>query len=253
MLNPTATLSKIAVVALLFAQACGSSSKSSGNTDVGRPSDANADRGGDATVARDGSPDVVLDGRTGGSDGNVDSRPNAPDTSFDSRINVDSDRDTGSVDTGAADLISRDTGVSDGNSGVTLDSCFADLPAAVGTQLIATKRNSSGTIRIRILLDTENRMGLGYAWGLLRFGAEVNGRVTCITDRKQLNYIPSRHNCTDMASATAGTLRFNLDWPSVSPTRLNIFDGAVQTFGEMVTDVSCTASGRPSCPSNGPC
>lgn len=251
MSSPTATLSKVALVVLLFAQACGSSSKPSGNTDAGKPSDAGVDRG----AVADASPDVVLDGRIAdvSPDISSDSRASVPDAFVDNRINLDSGKDTGGVDTGATDLVSRDTGLSDSNSGVTLDSCFANLPAPEGVQLVATKRNSSGTVRIRILLDTQDRMGLGYGWGLLRFGAEVNGRVTCITDKTQLSYKPSQHNCTDTASAAAGTLRFELGSPSVSPTTLTIFDGAVQTHSEALTDVSCAASGRTTCPNNGPC
>jgi hypothetical protein len=157
---------------------------------------------------------------------------------------------------GPADLAqNRDTV---GNN-TTFDACFADLPSPVGTQMIATKQSSDGRVRIRIALDTEDRMGTSgtYGWGLIRLAVEVDGEVTCMKERTNLKYTGSHHNCSDSATATSGSTTYSLKAPDRSTASITI-DGAGAANGTWtLTDFTCTMAGalaRPAgCRSGAPC
>jgi hypothetical protein len=121
--------------------------------------------------------------------------------------------------------------------------------------MVATKATADGRIRVRIALDTENRMGTSgtYGWGLIRLGVEVDGVVTCIKDRANLGYGGSHHNCSDTASATSGTTTYSFVAPDRSPAALTIKSGGTTTGPFTLTDTDCNYWGLPRCSSGGPC
>lgn len=140
----------------------------------------------------------------------------------------------------------------------SLEACFAGLPAPVGMQMVATKSTSDARVRIRIALDTENRMGTSgtYGWGLIRLGVEVNGVVTCITDRANLKYSGSHHNCDDTATATAGATTYSIVAPDRPSATLTIQGNGTTTGPFTLDDQTCAmtmSAGPVTCRSGGPC
>ena len=192
----------------------------------------------------------------GSSDGAIDRTDARADASPDGM--VDGPPEVGAD--AAADLpLATDSVPEDGAGSGTIESCFVGLPAQVGVQMIATKSTADGRVRMRIALDTEDRMGTSgtYGWGPIRLAVEVDGVVTCITDRSLLRYTGSLHNCGDTATATAGTTKYSITAPDRPTATLTIeADGA--TLGPYtLTDTACTmfwSAGAPiSCRSGGPC
>lgn len=187
--------------------------------------------------------------QTGGSGGNANL-----DGGADLGSGPDATLDTARPD-GPADLAqNRDTG---GNN-TSFDACFADLPKPVGTQMIATKQSSDNRIRIRIALDTEDRMGTSgtYGWGLVRLALEVDGEVTCMKDRTSLKYTGSHHNCSDSATATSGSTTYTIKAPDRSQAQIIINGGTVNGTWSL-TDSTCSMAGSlalpAGCRSGGPC
>lgn len=215
-----------------LAPACGGRG---GTEDGPRPdggSDAGThDSGADAAIARDAT---VEPGRDAAVDGDAAVSPG---------------KDASMADAGADASI----------PGSTLDDCFAGLPAPVGPQMLATKSSADGRLRIRIALDTMNMPGTpGTApWKLIRLGVEMDGSVTCIADAADLAYTASHHNCADKASASAGTMAFNLTTPDRPNATLTARDGGnVVVDSVVLTDVTCTmrtSYGPEQCRSGGPC
>jgi hypothetical protein len=83
----------------------------------------------------------------------------------------------------------------------------------------------------------------------------VGGVVTCVTDRSQLGYVPTHHNCTDTASATAGALRYDLTAPSATATQVSASTSGTTVLGPTtVTTATCTSSApNRLCLRPGPC
>jgi len=198
--------------------------------------------GGTSTARLDASVDLVVadarveDGRDAGADGTVD---------------------VGGAD-GPPDLpIGTDSTLDESSAG-TLESCFVGLPAQVGVQMIATKSTADRRVRVRIALDTEDRMGTSgtYGWGIVRVAVEVDGVVTCITDRGALRYTGSHHNCSDTATVTSGTTTYSFAAPDRPTATLTIDDGA-SVGSYTLTDTTCSMSWSPgvpvTCRSGGSC
>lgn len=172
---------------------------------------------------------------------------------------ADRSPDLGLEDTAVDIPVNHDTAIPDGPASISLDDCFTGLPAPEGTQMVATKSSSNGRYRIRIALDTEDRFGTSgtIPWAMIRLGVEIDGIVTCITNRASLGYVVSHHNCDDTAAATLGTTSYALAAPDRSTTELTINNG-VSTVGPIVlTDTACVMA-RPigpslQCSSGGPC
>jgi hypothetical protein len=143
-------------------------------------------------------------------------------------------------DAGASD-VALDAQTFDGTPSSSLDDCFAGLPKAVGMQLVATKSSADGRVRIRIALDTEHWVSTSgtFAWGLIRFGVEMDGAVTCITDRASLVYQGSHHNCADSATAIAGTTTYSMSAPEWEETSLTITTGGTSAGPYLLTSSSC--------------
>jgi hypothetical protein len=175
---------------------------------------------------------------------------------------IDAAADVGSspdamVDSGRPDSPADRPQTTDTGSTMTLDACFADLPKAVGAQMVATKQSSDNRVRIRIALDTEDRMGTSgsYGWGLIRLAVEVDGEVTCIKDRASLKYTGSHHNCSDKATATSGSTTYSLGAPDRSSTSITIAGSGAANGTWTVTDTTCSMAGSftAECRSGGPC
>jgi hypothetical protein len=125
--------------------------------------------------------------------------------------------------------------------------------------MIATKSTADGRVRMRIALDTEDRMGTSgtYGWYLIRLAVEVDGAVTCITDRSFLDYTGSHHNCSDTATATAGTTKYSITAPDRPTATLTIETDGATTGPYTLSDTACTmywSAGAPiTCRSGAPC
>ena len=242
----------------------GGSSTASGGTSTGGGSTSaggNAGNGGRSTAGSTASSTNSAGGggtagntsnggsQTGGSGGNA-----KIDGGADVGPGPDAMMDSGRPDSPADLPQNSDTG-----STVALDACFADLPKAVGTQMVATKQTSDNRVRIRLALDTEDRMGTSgtYGWGLIRLAVEVDGEVTCIKDRANLKYTGSHHDCSDTATATSGSTTYSLRAPDRSSTSITI-DGSGAANGTWtLTDTTCAMAGSlalpAGCRSGGPC
>jgi hypothetical protein len=157
-----------------------------------------------------------------------------------------------------APLVSDGVTADSGSTG-TFDSCFVGLPAQDGAQMIATKSTADGRVRMRIALDTEDRMGTSgsLGWGLIRLAVEVDGIVTCITDRSALSYTASHHNCNDTATGKSGTTTYALTAPDRSTVTLTIDRNGTPAGPYTLTDTTCTMMWSPTvpltCRSGGPC
>jgi hypothetical protein len=145
--------------------------------------------------------------------------------------------------------------------GPTLDACFTGLRAAVGDFQIGTKTSQDGRYRIRLALETADRIGTSGSkpWAAFRFGIETPDGNLCVTDSAALAaaYKGSLHNCLDSFELTAGGRRFVISHPDTDPTRpvsiLTIFMGATMVAGPItLTSGACTARAA-NCRSGGPC
>jgi hypothetical protein len=198
--------------------------------------------GAGGTIRNDASSDAADDlGSSDGKDAVADSADlGVPDSPADA-----------AVDTSKAD--------GDGPGSGTLDDCFQGLPAPVGLQMVATKATADGRVRIRIALDTEDRMGTSgsYGWGMIRLGVEVDGAVTCIQDRASLKYTGSHHNCSDKATATSGSTTYSFAAPDRPSATLTIESNGTSTGPYSLSDTACTMRNSTGtvlqCRSGGPC
>jgi hypothetical protein len=172
---------------------------------------------------------------------------------------VDRTADAGGADGPLDAPMGTDSAPADGVSSSTLESCFIGLPAQVGAQMIATKSSADGRVRMRIVLDTEDRGGSSgtLAWGIIRLAVEVDGVVACITDRSALRYNGGHHNCSDTATAQSGTTTYSLVAPDRPTTTLTIESDGTTAGPYTLTDATCTmlwSIGTPiTCRSGGPC
>jgi hypothetical protein len=69
------------------------------------------------------------------------------------------------------------------------------------------------------------KTGLSYHWTMVRLGIVIDGAVVCISDRRDLTYTVTHHNCSDVASANAGSTRYDLVRPGDASTELRVFTG----------------------------
>jgi hypothetical protein len=138
--------------------------------------------------------------------------------------------------------------------GGSIDECFANLPGPVGLQQVDSKASADGKIRLRLAFDTEDRGGIETAWALIRFAIEVNGVVTCVKDRQQLNYMVTHHNCLDKASVVAGSVRYDLVAPNFVATQISASMNGASAWGPTtVQTTTCTGAPNPKCLRGGPC
>lgn len=135
-----------------------------------------------------------------------------------------------------------------------LDACFEGLPAPVGLQELAQKSSSDGSTHVRIALDTMGKTGLAYPWTMVRLGVVMGEAVICVTEKRDLTYTVTHHNCSDVASAVAGVTRFDLIKPGDLLSELRIFSGSTLVDSISITTESCIRSDGPgACPLVGPC
>jgi hypothetical protein len=159
------------------------------------------------------------------------------------------DRADASADLGAARDMPTDQAWAD-----LLDVCFEGLPAPVGLQVLANKSSDDGSTQVRLALDTMGKVGLSYAWTMVRLGIVIEGAVTCVTEQSGLTYTVTHHNCNDGATASAGTTRFELVRPGDTASELRIYDGSTLDRAIPLTTASCVRSDGPgACPQVGPC
>jgi hypothetical protein len=159
------------------------------------------------------------------------------------------DRAQASADLGAPRDVATDQAWAD-----LLDACFVGLPAPVGLQVLANKGSEDGTTQVRLALDTMGKVGLAYPWTMVRLGIVIEGALTCVTEKSDLTYTVTHHNCSDGATASAGTTRFELVRPADIASELRIYDGGTLVRAIPLTTASCVRSDGPgACPSVGPC
>lgn len=205
-------------------------------------------------------------GGTGGTTGLDAGRLDATPDQVTADLRIDLGRDLGldtaldgiAADSPADTPLGTDAG-GDTGPAMTLESCFVGLRAQVGAQMIATKSTADGRVRMRIALDTEDRMGTSgsYGWDLIRLAVEVDSVVTCMTDRTMLDYTGSHHNCSDKAIAQSGTATYTVAAPDRPTATLTIESNGTARGPYTLTDTTCTMSMSPgvpiTCRSGGPC
>jgi hypothetical protein len=140
----------------------------------------------------------------------------------------------------------------------SLDDCFAGLPRLGGTQNVDEKLSADGKVRMRVAIETDpNSVGTSgtLPWVLMRFGLQKGGATVCVTDRSQLKYMGSHHNCTDKATATDGNVRYDIVAPDRPGTTVSAAIGATVQWGPiMLNPVTCTTTAASKqCSSGGPC
>jgi hypothetical protein len=136
----------------------------------------------------------------------------------------------------------------------SLDECFAGLRPLVKSSQVATKASGDGKIRVRLALETGDRLGTSgtVPWDLIRFAIEASGATTCITEDAQLVYRGSLHNCNDKASATAGDVHYEMAAPDRMTTQISALMGSTVLWGPItLQNVTCIPDGK--CTSGGPC
>jgi hypothetical protein len=213
-----------------------------------------ASGGGGGSGGASGSGGATGSGGASGSGGQSGSggsnQPGTGGAVVDSGTVADSGADTGSDGPG------NDLPV---GGGPTLDACFTGLRAAEGFFQIATKASADGRYRVRLALETANRVGTSgtSGWGAFRFGIETPAGNVCVTDAAALAtaYKGSLHNCKDTFDLTAAGRRFLITAPDTDAThpisRLTIFMGATMLDGPIeLINGTCT-SNFPTCRSGG--
>jgi hypothetical protein len=164
-------------------------------------------------------------------------------------VPVENDRVDTSVDLGSSSEV-----ISDPAWGALLNACFEGLPAPVGLQILAQKSSGDATTQVRLALDTMGKTGLAYPWTMVRMGVVIDNEVICVTEKNDLAYTVTHHNCNDVASATAGATRLELIRPADGSTELRIFSGSALVNSITLTTRSCVRSDGPgTCPLVGPC
>jgi hypothetical protein len=163
---------------------------------------------------------------------------------------------TGGSGGGVADAgadAGRDSG--GGGGGMTLDQCFANLPAFTERYQIATKVSADGGTRVRVALQAMPG-GVGTSgtipWVFIRFGIERGTTSACVTDAAQLKYMGSLHNCMDKATATAGGIVYSLTAPDRAKTTVAA-TGEAAFPAVSLTNSACKSSDSNACGSGGPC
>jgi len=171
---------------------------------------------------------------------------------------------------GSAGAPGSDGGRADSDLSPSIDDCFKGLRAGVGNFQDATKASSDRRYRMRLALETGDRIGTSgsYAWSAFRFALETPEGVVCVTDEAALatTYVNTHHNCADVLTVTAGDRRYVIQSPDSAidygdptvyrrPGTLTIFSGA-QPIGAAIRldTASCNqASADGKCRSGGPC
>jgi hypothetical protein len=179
-------------------------------------------------------------GGRGGAAGGAGGQGGAGGGSADARAVADAG---GAADLGAGKPADADPGSPRGS----LDECFADLVAALKNaqpvRQIDTKVAADGS-RMRLALEVPPDLaGLATPWRLARFGLEREGRTLCVTERAQLEYTVTHHNCKDSARVTAEGVRYEISGPDQMGTTVSASMGATRLWGPLgFTSTSCASS-----------
>jgi hypothetical protein len=162
-------------------------------------------------------------------------------------------------------------GVGGGGVQPGLDACFAGLRAGQGAYQVATKASADKSYRMRLALETADRLGTSgtKAWRAFRFGLETPTGNVCITDEQALldAYQVTHHNCADVMTVAVKSVRYVIEQPDTMvdyenptiwtrPGTLKVFvDDQMVGNSIHLETVSCdrTADAEGRCYSGGPC
>jgi len=162
-------------------------------------------------------------------------------------------------------------GLGGGGGQPGLDACFAGLRAGEGLYQVATKASADKSYRMRLALETADRLGTSGTkpWRAFRFGLETPTGNVCITDEQALldAYQVSHHNCSDVMTVAVKSVRYVIEQPDTTVDYENLSlwtrPGTLKVFvdDQMVGNpirletVSCDRTPDPEgrCHSGGPC
>jgi hypothetical protein len=260
-LRPPTLLATLLLAPTWILAACGSddgdespaggSAGSAGSATAGSSSGGSSARGGSGGSGKGGSSDG---GAPSGSAGNSATVGGAGGSAGD----VGAGGSAGSDQPGA------------GGAGGSLDDCFEGLRDPVGAFQDAEKASLDTTYRMRVALETGDRLGTSgtYAWLPIRLGLQTPDGIVCITDEELLAaaYTGSHHNCGDVLSFSDGGRDYTITSPDttvdyvdptiwVRPSMLTISEGAETLVGPLRLDttVCITPNVNDNCSSGGPC
>jgi hypothetical protein len=169
---------------------------------------------------------------------------------------------------GGAGAPMSDAGRTDGGT-QSIDDCFKGLRAGVGWFQDATKASIDKRYRMRLALDTGDRVGTSgtFGWAAYRLALETPDSVVCVQEAALANaYQVTHHNCMDVLTVVVGDRKYVIQNPDSAidyvdpnawrrPATLTIFVGA-QPIGPAVRldTTSCNLAGLDGkCRSGGPC
>ena len=142
----------------------------------------------------------------------------------------------------------------------TIETCFANLRAGMGSYQVGTKTTGDGQTRYRLALETADRFGTSGTrpWGAYRFAIETPSGNVCVTASGLFNaYRTSHHNCMDRFEVSLGGGRRVLieapDFDGSRAARVSVFLGTTILLDKVqALPSSCAGSSTP-CRSGGPC
>ena len=144
-------------------------------------------------------------------------------------------------------------------AGGTIESCFADLRAGMGSYQVGTKTSADGKVRYRLALETADRFGTSGTkpWGAYRFAIETPNVSVCVTESGLVNaYKTTHHNCMDTFEVTSGGRRYVIEAPDFDgnrAARVSVSEANIVLSDKVqALPTACTGSTTP-CRSGGPC
>jgi hypothetical protein len=146
--------------------------------------------------------------------------------------------------------------------GGTIEGCFEGLRALEGTSQISTRENAGEQIRLRLALETADRIGTSgtYPWAPVRLALEIDGILICLDESALASaYAGTHHNCTDTLSFEYDGRSYEIGSPDsrgLEDATLTVSSGGSVVRGPLtLTATECVSEGGVSseCRSGGPC
>lgn len=146
--------------------------------------------------------------------------------------------------------------------GETIETCFEGLRELEGTSQISTRENAGEQIRLRLALETADRIGTSgtYPWAAIRLALEIDGTLICLDESELASaYMGTHHNCSDELSFDHDGRSYEIGSPDsrgLEAATLTVSSGGSVVRGPVtLTATECVAAGGVSteCRSGGPC
>jgi hypothetical protein len=154
------------------------------------------------------------------------------------------------------------SGAGGSGGGGTIETCFQGLRSLEGSSQISTRENSGEQVRLRLALETADRIGTSgtYPWAPVRLALEIDGGLICLDEAALAGtYEGAHHNCGDVLSFDHDGSSYEIAPPDsrgVSGATLTVSSNGSVVRGPLALDgVECVAGGGviTECRSGGPC